>query len=52
VRPPLIACPGGCGLELPEDELRAQAEHMVIEHPEIVEQRRAEARRWDGWEDE
>lgn len=30
-----MTCPG-CDLELPEEDLRAQVEHMEAEHPEIV----------------
>ncbi len=35
----LIQCPGGCGLELPEDDFRAQKEHMEKNHPEIIAER-------------
>jgi len=46
-----IRCPG-CELELPEDDLVAQSQHMQAEHADIVDERRREAARWDGWEDE
>lgn len=42
-------CPG-CPLELPDDDLASQMRHMSSEHPEIIAERRAEAARWDGWE--
>jgi len=31
----MIRCPG-CGHVLPEDDLRAQIEHMEENHPEII----------------
>lgn len=46
----LIKCPV-CSLKLPEADLVAQRAHMESEHPEMIEQRRREAARWDGWED-
>ncbi len=46
----LIACPG-CGLELDEYDFAEQEAHMTAEHPDIVAERRAEAARWDGWEE-
>lgn len=46
-----MQCPG-CDLELPDDEILAQMQHMETAHPEIIAERRAEAARWDGWEDE
>lgn len=33
-----IQCPG-CDLKLPEDDVRAQQEHMEREHPEIIAER-------------
>lgn len=47
----MTQCPG-CDVELPEDDLLGQIRHMETEHPEIIEERRAEAARWDGWESE
>lgn len=47
----VVRCPG-CGMWLPEEDLQMQAAHMESEHPEIVEERRAESARWDGWENE
>lgn len=35
----MLQCPGGCGVELPEDDLRAQIEHMEQNHPEIIKER-------------
>jgi hypothetical protein len=46
----MVQCPG-CDLALAEDDIYGQMSHMVEEHPDIVSQRRAEAARWDGWED-
>jgi hypothetical protein len=46
-----MKCPG-CDLELSEDDVLGQIRHMEAEHPEIIEERRAEAALWDGWEDE
>lgn len=31
----MIACPEGCGVELPEDDLDAQDLHYRISHPEV-----------------
>lgn len=42
-------CPG-CEVSLPEADLAGQARHMTEQHPEIVEERRRESARWDGWE--
>lgn len=47
----MTQCPG-CDVELPEDDLLGQIRHMEAEHPEIIDERRAEAARWDGWESE
>lgn len=48
----LIPCPGpACEVLLDEDDLVLQAEHMTRFHPNIIAERRAEAARWDGWED-
>lgn len=49
--PGMIQCPG-CSVELPEQDIAAQREHMEREHPEIVAERRAESARWDGWEND
>lgn len=47
----MMPCPGkGCALVLPLDDLQGQMRHMMSEHPEIVAERRREAARWDGWE--
>ena len=46
----MVKCPG-CNLSLPEEDFPAQAAHLLAEHPEIVAQRRAEDKRFDGWED-
>ena len=37
--PKLIPCPGGCGLELPEGDIRAQKVHIESRHPEIIAKR-------------
>lgn len=34
----MIKCPG-CADELPENDLRAQMQHMEKNHPEIINQR-------------
>lgn len=48
----LIPCPAdGCTTVLPEHDLLRQSAHMDTAHPEIVAARRADAARWDGWED-
>jgi transcription initiation factor IIE alpha subunit len=47
----LTPCPE-CGLELEELDLLHQVQHMEAQHPEVCEERRREAARWDGWEDE
>lgn len=41
-----IKCPG-CDLELPEDDLGAQVEHMEQNHPEIIIQRLKKEGLWD-----
>jgi len=33
-----IKCPG-CDVRLPEDDIRAQMDHMDKNHPEIIKQR-------------
>lgn len=47
--PPLEKCPR-CTLMLPPGV--GQMKHMVDHHPDIVEKRRSEAARWNGWEDD
>lgn len=52
--PKTIRCPG-CGLELPEDDLIAQKEHMEKHHPEIIADRLEKAgfrREGDEWVDQ
>jgi hypothetical protein len=44
-----IRCPG-CAVELDEDDLDGQRRHLEAAHPEIIEERLVEHRRWDGWE--
>ncbi len=39
---PLIVCPG-CPLELADDDLMGQRDHMTAHHPEIITQRLEEA---------
>lgn len=46
----MVKCPG-CDLRLPEEDFPRQAAHLLDEHPEIVAERRAEDKRWDGWVD-
>jgi hypothetical protein len=46
----MIKCPE-CDLYLDEDDFEAQRLHMADKHPEVVEERLAETRRFDGWED-
>ncbi len=43
-----IQCPE-CPVKLPEDDIEGQSKHMMENHIEVVEQRRREAARWDGW---
>ncbi len=38
----LLKCPA-CDLELPEDDLRAQSQHLQAEHPDLIDQRRRTA---------
>jgi hypothetical protein len=45
-----LKCPA-CDVELPEDDLIGQVAHMTAFHPDIIETRRAESARWDGWEE-
>jgi hypothetical protein len=47
----MIKCPS-CDLYLDEEDFEAQRLHMAREHPEVVEERLAESKKWDGWEDE
>jgi hypothetical protein len=47
----MLLCPG-CDLLLPEDDLRAQVDHMTQMHGDIVAARQAEDARWDGWEND
>lgn len=39
-----VKCPA-CAADIPEDEFWAQIDHMVSNHPELVEAHRAEAER-------
>lgn len=46
----VIECPAEhCHHLAFEDDLQAQSEHMVAQHPDIVAARQAESARWDGW---
>jgi len=48
----MLKCPGGGGLELPEDDLQAQVEHMEQNHPEIIKERLQRERLWNWRRDE
>jgi hypothetical protein len=48
-----MKCPGpDCDVEIDDDDLFAQSQHMEEHHPEIIEERRREVERWDGWENQ
>jgi hypothetical protein len=46
-----VHCPG-CEVTLDESDVYGQMEHMTRKHPDIIKERRAEARRWEGWEND